>query len=355
LLLSDEYWNIIGNSSTILRLKLNNNPLVSIVTPSYNQGDFIEQCMLSIINQTYQNIEHIIMDGKSNDNTLNILKKYEGKYNMKWTSCPDDGMYDAINKGFELAQGEILAYLNCDDLYLPWSAEVAAKYLQTTNIIFGDSIICDKNMNKAYLSLNPPFISGYYKSTGVIVQPTVFFRREVFRKIGKFNYYAFALVADCDYWLRCAVADLKPRQIFEFLAIQRDHELTQRVTKYRMLEKEFEILRAKYSTPCRIKSIYYRSISLLYWRVAFLLYCSHFTLLWNKARNAGIAKLGWWRLIQEVISPWEKRMSLVSKKPYMQLGKVLPMPFGLSEGWRNSEYLDPRVGSGKDYEGIYPK
>ena len=305
---------------------MKNIPLVSIITPSYNQGNFIEQCILSIINQTYHNIEHIIMDGGSTDNTLDILKKYEGKYNMKWISYPDDGMYDAINKGFELSQGEILAYLNCDDLYLPWSAEVAVKYLHNSNIVFGDSIICDKSISKAFLYFNPPYIAGYYESTGFIVQPTIFFRKEVFRKVGKFNYSTFALVADCDYWLRCALADLKPRKIFEFLAIQRDHEFTQRVTKYRLLEKEIEILRAKYSKTSWIKSILYRNILHFYWRAAFLLYCSRFTSLWNKARKARIANLGWRRIIQEVISPWGNRMSLLSKKPYIQLSKVVSMP-----------------------------
>src|SRR4030067_3134955 len=92
-------------------------PLVSIITPSLNQGEFIEETILSVKNQTYENIEHIIVDGGSTDDTLNILKKYAGSYRMRWLSEPDNGMYQAINKGMRLANGEILAYLNSDDLY----------------------------------------------------------------------------------------------------------------------------------------------------------------------------------------------------------------------------------------------
>ena len=79
-------------------------PLVSIVTPSFNQGAFIKDCIESIAAQTYHNIEHIVVDGESTDETLDVLRRYEGNYNMRWLSEPDGGMYEAINKG--LAAGE---------------------------------------------------------------------------------------------------------------------------------------------------------------------------------------------------------------------------------------------------------
>ena len=78
---------------------MKDKPLVSIVTPSYNQGRFIEDTILSVKNQDYPNIEHIVVDGGSTDNTLDILKKYEGTYNMRWISEPDEGQSDAVNKG----------------------------------------------------------------------------------------------------------------------------------------------------------------------------------------------------------------------------------------------------------------
>ncbi len=91
-----------------------NSYLVSIITPSFNQAQFIEQTIKSVQNQDYKNIEHIIIDGGSTDGTIDILKKYSG---IKWISEKDNGQSDAINKGFSTANGEILAWLNSDDYY----------------------------------------------------------------------------------------------------------------------------------------------------------------------------------------------------------------------------------------------
>jgi glycosyltransferase involved in cell wall biosynthesis len=103
--------------------------LVSIITPSYNKGQFIEETILSVQRQTYKNIEHIIIDSKSTDNTLPILEKHES--GIIWISEPDDGQSDAINKGWRMAKGDIIAYLNADDTYLPNAVEVATTSAST--------------------------------------------------------------------------------------------------------------------------------------------------------------------------------------------------------------------------------
>ncbi len=92
--------------------------LVSIVTPSLNRSDLLERTMRSVRNQTYRNVEHIVVDGGSNDGTVDLLKRYESTYALTWISEADEGMYAAINKGLSQAQGDVLAYLNSDDLYL---------------------------------------------------------------------------------------------------------------------------------------------------------------------------------------------------------------------------------------------
>ncbi len=91
----------------------------SIITAVYNGEAYLEQCIQSIMAQTYKDYEHIIVDGGSTDRTLEIIRKYEGKYNMRWISELDNGMYDAICKGFEMADGDVFSWLNYDDLYLP--------------------------------------------------------------------------------------------------------------------------------------------------------------------------------------------------------------------------------------------
>ena len=98
---------------------MNHHPKVSIVTACYNSEKYIEDCIKSIMRQTYDNVEHIIVDGGSTDGTLDIIKKYENQYNMRWISEKDNGMYDAITKGFRMASGEIYAWLNSDDMYMP--------------------------------------------------------------------------------------------------------------------------------------------------------------------------------------------------------------------------------------------
>jgi glycosyltransferase involved in cell wall biosynthesis len=178
------------------------NPLVSIITPSFNKGKFIEETILSVISQNYQNIEYIIIDGGSTDETLNILKQYS---NIKIISEPDNGQADAINKGFRIAHGEILAFLNADDLYFTYTVEKIVQYFKDNphiGLVYGDIIHIDENGENEYpihsgkLDLNAYLGCMYY-----LPQPTVFFRKSVFDTIGEFD-VNLNLAMDLDYWLR---------------------------------------------------------------------------------------------------------------------------------------------------------
>src|SRR5688500_12214725 len=95
-------------------------PRITIVTPNYNYGHFLEKAIVSVLDQQYPNLEYIIIDGGSTDNSIEIIRKYE-KHLAYWISEPDKGMYDAINKGFSRATGEVMAWLNSDDTYFPWA------------------------------------------------------------------------------------------------------------------------------------------------------------------------------------------------------------------------------------------
>jgi glycosyltransferase involved in cell wall biosynthesis len=234
---------------------MSNLPLVSIITPSYNQGQFIEETILSVKHQTYPKIEHIIVDGGSVDNTLDILHKYEGTYNMRWLSEPDEGMYYAINKGFGMARGEILAYLNSDDMYLPWAVEVAVATFSKTDeagIIFGDLIVVNVADGWIRLWFYQDFDYNFYARTGFIGQPSVFIRRNVWETIGPFD-TAFRLLADCEYWLRAATNGIKLVHCNEFLAVDRLHPHAKRVRRHLEFSSEEERIRKRYCEMMRVK------------------------------------------------------------------------------------------------------
>lgn len=224
--------------------------MVSIITPSFNQGQFIEDTILSVKQQNYPNIEHIIVDGNSTDNTLQILRKYEDTYNMRWISEPDEGMYEAINKGLRMSNGEFLAYLNTDDLYFPWTVRTAVDYLKnnpSVDLVYGDMLRLNWNTNEISLVFYPPFNLGYIRRTGFLGQPTVFWRRKVTKRLGGFD-ETLKFVADCDYWMK-AGATFNISKISEFMAAERDHPSAKRFAERNALRYELSKVRARYCTP----------------------------------------------------------------------------------------------------------
>lgn len=228
----------------------NNTPLVSIVTPSFNKGPYIEETILSIRNQTYKNIEHIVIDGGSTDETLSILKKYSN--NLVWISEPDLGQSDAINKGWKLAKGDIIAYLNADDTYLPDAVGIAVNFFlkhPETGMIYGDGILSDE---KGRFLMN--FTAGEFNLKNLIfcqdniLQPAVFLRKTVFETIGDVD-ADLHLAMDLDYWIRTGLR-YKVNYIPQQLAtakIYQDAKSSEQMHKY---VKEYEhILEKAFSNP----------------------------------------------------------------------------------------------------------
>ncbi len=184
-------------------------PKISVVTPNYNQDKFIEKTIQSVLNQNYPNLEYIIIDGGSTDDSISIIKRYEKKLTY-WASEPDMGMYYAINKGFSKATGEIMCWINSDDVL--WEralfnvAEIMNKnknihWLQGLPTVIneeGDIIHQRKQVFSKY------FFYGYdYETTFAFVQQeSTFWTKELWVKAGSFMATNFTLAADFDLWLR---------------------------------------------------------------------------------------------------------------------------------------------------------
>lgn len=251
--------------------------LVSIITPSYNQAQFIEETINSIKSQTYSNIEHIIVDGGSTDSTINILKSYENEYNMRWISESDSGMYGAINEGINMARGDILGYLNSDDLYFPWTVETVAAYFEkkyAPGMVFGDLVRLDLTAKKQSCELIffSPFSLGHAIRTGAVAQPTAFWRRDVVEKIGNFN-TELQFVGDYDYWIRVG-KEFKIDKVNEFLAVDRLHSLSKRSAGAKGMSGEVGVVKSKHKD--QLKGIFrylgfYDMVTTYFWSRFYLL------------------------------------------------------------------------------------
>ena len=176
--------------------------MVSIVTPSLNQGEFIKEAIDSVLSQDYSNIEHIVVDAASTDNTLEILRSYGNR--IKWLSEKDEGQADAVNKGIRMAKGEIIGWLNSDDTYYPGAISAAVSFL-TENL---DSALVYGEAN--YTSRDGSVIRRYNTEVYsrkrmahhcIICQPSAFFRKEAVIAVGLLD-VSYQCAMDYELWLR---------------------------------------------------------------------------------------------------------------------------------------------------------
>jgi glycosyltransferase involved in cell wall biosynthesis len=203
-------------------------PKISIITPSYNQGKYIEATIQSVSGQNYPNLEYIIMDGGSEDNSIEIIKKYE-PYLYHWESHKDNGQADAINQGFSISTGDIMAWLNSDDMYLPGTLDYIAQiFLQEElerdlRIVFGNCLrlneelfeTCGSNVGQAHKTLDITLCD-------YIIQPSAFWTRKTFEAVGKLEErltYGF----DWEWFIRAKRSGVKLQPIDKFLSIYRIH------------------------------------------------------------------------------------------------------------------------------------
>ena len=176
---------------------------MSIVTPSYNQAQFLEQTILSVLGQDYPRLEYIVIDGGSQDGSVEIIKKYESKL-AYWVSERDRGQTQAIIKGFARAKGEIWGWLCADDLLEPSMVSISVQYLlkeAPIGMTFGDQIRIDSKGNIYHVRRFPAFKSYYLRWGFSIPQETVLFRRRVYEAVGGLD-ESLHMVMDFDLWCK---------------------------------------------------------------------------------------------------------------------------------------------------------
>ncbi len=179
-------------------------PLVTVVTPSFNQARFIRQTIESVLTQSYPRIEYLVIDGGSTDETTAILASYGDR--LTWVSEPDGGQTDAINKGWRRARGTIVAYLNSDDTYLPGAVETAVAGLRAhpeAGAVYGEGYHVDEAGRVIDRYPTEPFDLARLADTCFICQPTVFLRRDVVERLGYLD-GSLRYCMDYDLWIRLA-------------------------------------------------------------------------------------------------------------------------------------------------------
>jgi glycosyltransferase involved in cell wall biosynthesis len=232
------------------------NTTISVITPSYNQGNFLPETIESVIGQQGDfRIDYVIVDGASTDDSLAVIRRYlalleSGEWpvrcrgvRLRWLSERDEGQVDALTKGFGMAQGSLLAWLNSDDTYLPGALQSAATFFRAhpeTGLLYGKAHYCDTDGKVIGSYRTEPYDFEKLAWFNFICQPATFFRSEVFAKVGGLDaglHYAM----DYDLWVRIG-KQFPCSYLPEFLANYRLHESSKTVREETLYENGEEAL-----------------------------------------------------------------------------------------------------------------
>ena len=235
-------------------------PKISIITPSYNQGSFIEETILSVLNQDYPNLEYFIIDGGSSDQTTEVIKKYESRI-QHWVSEKDSGQSEAINKGLKFSTGEIVSWLCSDDLYLPGTlhkvAEIFMKNKESV-LLHGKAILFDAHGKHEIKGAEMKDIHLRYYSVIPFPQPSSFFRKKLIDEQGLLR-EDLHFSMDFDLLIRAAL-NYEITPVEEVLSKYRLHEASKTVNKLPLFEKEWISVFSKFIRSVKGGEVYIENL-----------------------------------------------------------------------------------------------
>lgn len=273
---------------------------ISVITPSYNQGQFIEQTIKSVLTQCISNLQYLIIDGKSSDNTVSVLNKYNEK--IEWLSEKDSGQANALNKGFKLATGEIIGWLNSDDIYFPGTLSAVLDFFRNNpdvDILYGDADHIDENNQSISRYPTEKWNIKRFMDHCFLSQPAVFFRRKLFDEFG-FLDENLQFCMDYEFWLRLATGGARFYHYPKLLSATRLHSQAKTITDSIKAHKEQinMIKRYQHCIPMRMIVAYAHAILKNEMKNKILLYIY---IIFNSI-NLAIRHNGFYRGIGNILS-----------------------------------------------------
>ena len=226
---------------------MTHHPVVSIVTPSYNQARFLEETVTSVLNQDYPNVEYLIVDGGSRDGSVGIIKRYERALRY-WVSEPDRGQAHAINKGFSRTTGDILTWLNADDVYFSRTAisDAVRAWHQdpSAGVVYGDYALMDEGGRVFRLVPGMRRVSFRIFAAYSLGQPSTFIRRGVWESFPLREDLRYGM--DYEFWLRISKAGVQFRYLPRLCSAYRVHASSKSSATARAMAEELQAVRQQY-------------------------------------------------------------------------------------------------------------